>query len=489
MKKTIFLFMLLGLSLTAQTIPSYKNIKLTSVPDSGTKSDSIIGINADGTLTKIKRSDLSGTTLPTLQQILNYNHSLTNGNNFQGTAAGSGISIKTNTNAFGAGAASLGGNATNLNAFGNLALRNNSANNVNAFGNGAGRNNTFNNVNLFGSGSSADNNNQTVFSKWVSDLTSYNARLSFDNITADRNFVLPNKSGTFAMIDDVNTATSGLVSTFNSRVGAVMPQNGDYTASMVGLANVPNVNCTNPNNITQDVTHRFTTDTEKAIWNNKVDKVTGKSLISDTEITRLSTVTNFDNGENVTALLTKLPLSGGKMDEGAEITWSNGSRIGKGLNDNGSGGNKGISLFCSVDYELNWQGGHLTVFQPGSSDFYPLNIDSPVRLNGNLDSTEDISTSGNIYVKGLNVVTTDMLPISGNFNTAGGIFEGSAITINLPFDLPDTSFRVGKISANNEYTSGLLNYFIANKRVNSFDVKFQTYVSGMIDFDWVIYRN
>jgi hypothetical protein len=32
----------------------------------------------------------------------------------------------------------------------------------------------------------------------------------------------------------------------------------------------------------------------------KVDKVTGKSLINDTEITSLSTVTNFDNSVNVT---------------------------------------------------------------------------------------------------------------------------------------------------------------------------------------------
>jgi hypothetical protein len=37
-------------------------------------------------------------------------------------------------------------------------------------------------------------------------------------------------------------------------------------------------------------------------FNTKVDKVTGKSLILDTEITRLSTVTNFDNSGNVTAL-------------------------------------------------------------------------------------------------------------------------------------------------------------------------------------------
>lgn len=44
----------------------------------------------------------------------------------------------------------------------------------------------------------------------------------------------------------------------------------------------------------------------------KVDKVTGKSLISDSEITRLSTVTNFDNSGNVTALANKVDKVTGK---------------------------------------------------------------------------------------------------------------------------------------------------------------------------------
>jgi hypothetical protein len=40
--------------------------------------------------------------------------------------------------------------------------------------------------------------------------------------------------------------------------------------------------------------------------NNKVDKVLGKSLVSDTEITRLSSVVNFDNSTNITALTSKV---------------------------------------------------------------------------------------------------------------------------------------------------------------------------------------
>ncbi|MHB9073711.1 MAG: right-handed parallel beta-helix repeat-containing protein [Desulfobaccales bacterium] len=43
------------------------------------------------------------------------------------------------------------------------------------------------------------------------------------------------------------------------------------TPSQVGLGNVSNVDATNPVNITQDGTHRFVTDTEKATWNGKLD--------------------------------------------------------------------------------------------------------------------------------------------------------------------------------------------------------------------------
>lgn len=39
------------------------------------------------------------------------------------------------------------------------------------------------------------------------------------------------------------------------------------TKTQIGLGNVPNVDATNPANITQDSTHRFATDSEKTLWN------------------------------------------------------------------------------------------------------------------------------------------------------------------------------------------------------------------------------
>jgi hypothetical protein len=44
-------------------------------------------------------------------------------------------------------------------------------------------------------------------------------------------------------------------------------KNKQINSSSVGLGNVPNIDATNPVNITQTASYRFTTDTEKALWN------------------------------------------------------------------------------------------------------------------------------------------------------------------------------------------------------------------------------
>jgi hypothetical protein len=188
--------------------------------------------NASGTIALT--SDI---TTPTLQEVLDNNHDLVDGNNFQGTEAGlnnTGVNVVafgTNSavnntgdgvNAIGTlaasdntgieinafGEASAGGNTGSyLNAFGVAALQNNEANHANAFGAGAGNTNIFKNVNLFGFQATADAENQTVFSKWISGLTKYLGRLSFNNITEDRKWELPDASGTIALTSDITTPT------------------------------------------------------------------------------------------------------------------------------------------------------------------------------------------------------------------------------------------------------------------------------------------
>ena len=70
--------------------------------------------------------------IPTLQEVLDNNHDLVDGNNFQGIQAGQ------------------DNNALNVNAFGTNTARENTGNGVNALGENAGRENTGSNVNLFG---------------------------------------------------------------------------------------------------------------------------------------------------------------------------------------------------------------------------------------------------------------------------------------------------------------------------------------------------
>ena len=62
-------------------------------------------------------------------------------------------------------------------------------------------------------------------------------------------------------------ATDVTVSTHTSRVD----NPHGVSKTQVGLGNVLNVDSTNPNNIVQDSTHRFVTDSDKTNWNGKIN--------------------------------------------------------------------------------------------------------------------------------------------------------------------------------------------------------------------------
>jgi hypothetical protein len=184
---------------------------------------------------------------PTLQEVLDNNHDLVDGNNFQGTGAGLnntgtevnafGISAAENNignfvNALGNGAANnneginvnalgvlagfinsgnnvniLGTDAgvsntgNNVNALGANTANNNTGENVNALGNSAGLVNSFNNVNLFGNSATADEDGQTVLSKDGSIM----ARISTTDLTDTRKYNLPDADGTLALTTDIPT--------------------------------------------------------------------------------------------------------------------------------------------------------------------------------------------------------------------------------------------------------------------------------------------
>lgn len=151
----------------------------------------------------IKAGDVMGGNIPTLQQVLDFNHDLVDGNDFQGTGAGilntgvyviafgtnagkenSGSNVNAisvdaayqnegnDVNAIGSSAAALN-KGNDVNAIGNASAYNNTGNNVNAIGNTAGLGNTGDNVIALGSSAGIANPLSGMFIISNSELPSY----------------------------------------------------------------------------------------------------------------------------------------------------------------------------------------------------------------------------------------------------------------------------------------------------------------------------
>lgn len=141
------------------------------------------------------------------------------------------------------------------------------------------------------------------------------------------NTVIPTATdGDFAVVGETNTiwVWNGTAFIDSSASGAVLSVNGrtgviTLTKADVGLDNVVNLDTSTTANITDSTDKRFVTDANLVVLgntsgtntgdetnstiktklgtdlSNKVDKVTGKSLISDSEITRLASVVNYND--------------------------------------------------------------------------------------------------------------------------------------------------------------------------------------------------
>lgn len=71
-----------------------------------------------------------------------------------------------------------------------------------------------------------------------------------------------------------------------------------------------------------------------------------------------------------------LPLAGGTMTGNIVFDGTSGQYVGKGSFDTSRGGNYGLSLVCSVGYELNWQAGYLIATEQDHVTPRPLYLDS-----------------------------------------------------------------------------------------------------------------
>lgn len=77
--------------------------------------------------------------------------------------------------------------------------------------------------------------------------------------------------------------------------------------TFVGLSNVPNIDCTDPNNIAQDATHRFVTDTEKATWNAKENAIAS------------GTIAQYWRGDKTWQTLDKAAVGLGNVDDTSDV--------------------------------------------------------------------------------------------------------------------------------------------------------------------------
>jgi len=96
----------------------------------------------------------------TLQQILDNNHDLVNGNNFQGSGAGD-AATGNNINAFGESSV-ISNTGNSVNALGKQSAFSNSGNNINAMGENSAIANTGNDINAFGIDSANENEGSDI---------------------------------------------------------------------------------------------------------------------------------------------------------------------------------------------------------------------------------------------------------------------------------------------------------------------------------------
>lgn len=129
-----------------------------------------------------------------------------------------------------------------------------------------------------------------------------------------------------------------------------------------------------------------------------------------------------------------LPLAGGTMTGNISFDGTSGQAIGKGWFDTNRGGNYGISLYCSIGYQVNWQAGWLTTTEQDLSTPRPLYLDSAA---GTTLRVWDASENEGVEVSHTGIAFADGTTQTTAYTGGGGaslpvapINNGSVLTWN-----------------------------------------------------------
>jgi hypothetical protein len=122
-----------------------------------------------------------------------------------------------------------------------------------------------------------------------------------------------------------------------------------------------------------------------------------------------------------------------KISDDSRLMFPNGTTIAQGTFDNGTSGGSGISINCTVGYELNWQGGHLVSTTDGGTTIENIVCDSPIEFPGIGADNVEINSSGIIFSDGTNQTTafSDILAGSGiSVGSTSGVYTISAFGVS-----------------------------------------------------------
>ena len=158
----------------------------------------------------------------------------------------------------------------------------------------------------------------------------------------------------------------------------------------------------------------------------------------------------------------------GNLTMPGNIILSNDSKVATGAFDNGTSGNSGISLVCSVGYELNWQGGHLISTQDGGTTAANILCDSAIELPGNGIDNVEINNSGIIFSDGTsqNTAWTGSITSSqvSDFNSSVSgllpvkdILSGSGISVSSNSGIYTITSAVTSVAESNSLVTRVFN--------------------------------